>query len=95
MLCERTADTLDLLHTLASSSPRTRGCACFLVAQPNDKRTGTQFGQSVAIDDDTGTAVVGSILQVGDAQYRGGGYEGGKVAVLCKWSAPTPHLTVV
>jgi hypothetical protein len=41
--------------------------------QPNDKRAGTQFGQSLAVDDDTGTVLVGSYLQVGSGMLRGGG----------------------
>ncbi len=55
--------------------------------QPNDKRSGTQFGHSVAIDDDTGTAVVGSVLQVIDV------FEGRHITALPAPSQPpTPCL---
>lgn len=34
-----------------------------IAPQPNDKRSGALFGEAVAVDDDTGTIVVGSYLQ--------------------------------
>ncbi len=33
------------------------------VIQPNDKRAGAAFGVSLAVDDDSGTIVVGSYMQ--------------------------------